>query len=117
MGAGYAATSGWIPPAESARICTGSRRQPVRICQSPQPRLADKPGRDYLESMSEQTIQLLGAFDALPSDDKQAFVSEIMRRAREWPFDYGAIDDEEIGEAGKAVFALLDQEENAAHTR
>jgi len=67
--------------------------------------------------MSQQTAQLLGAFDALPSDDKQAFVVEIMRRAREWPFDSGPITDEEIGEVGKAVFALLDQEENAAHTR
>jgi hypothetical protein len=79
--------------------------------------LAGKPGRDYLESMSEQTVQLLDAFDALPSDDKQTFVVEIMRRARELPFDSGPIADEEIGEAGKAVFALLDQEENAAHTR
>jgi hypothetical protein len=33
------------------------------------------------------------------------------------PFDSGPITDEEIGEAGKAMFALLDQEENAAHTR
>jgi hypothetical protein len=67
--------------------------------------------------MSEQTVQLLDAFDALPSDDKQTFAVEIMRRARELPFDSGPIADEEIGEAGKAVFALLDQEENAAHTR
>jgi hypothetical protein len=64
--------------------------------------------------MSEQTLQLLNAFDAPPSDDKQAFVAEIMRRARELPFDFGPIADEEIGEAGKAVFALLNQEENAA---
>lgn len=64
--------------------------------------------------MSEQTAQLLSAFDALPSDDKQTFVVEIMRRARELPFDSGPIADEEIGETGKAMFALLDQEENAA---
>jgi hypothetical protein len=67
--------------------------------------------------MSEQTIQLLDAFDALPSDDKQAFVVEIMRRTRELPFDSGPITDEEIGESGRAMFALLDQEENAAGTR
>jgi hypothetical protein len=67
--------------------------------------------------MSEQTVQLLDAFEALPSDDKQAFAVEIMRRTRELPFDSGPITDEEIGEAGKAMFALLDQEENAAHTR
>jgi len=67
--------------------------------------------------MSEQTVQLLDAFDALPSGDKQAFVVEIMRRTRELPFDSGPISDEEIGEAGKAMFAFLDQEENAAGTR
>ena len=67
--------------------------------------------------MSEQTVQLLNAFDLLPSEDKRTFVVEIMRRARRLPFDSGPIADEEIGEAGKVVFALLDQEENAAHTR
>jgi hypothetical protein len=67
--------------------------------------------------MSEQTAQLLDAFEALPSDDKQAFAVEIMRRTRELPLDSGPITDEEIGEAGKAIFALLDQEENAAHPR
>ena len=64
--------------------------------------------------MSEQTLQLLNAFDALPSDDKRIFVVEIMRRARELPFDSGPIADEEIGGGGIAVFALLNQEENAA---
>jgi len=67
--------------------------------------------------MSEQTAQLLDAFEALPSDDKQVFAVEIMRRTRELPFDSGPISDEEIGEAGKAMFAFLDQEENAAHPR
>jgi hypothetical protein len=64
--------------------------------------------------VSEQTLQLLNAFDALPSDDKRIFVVEIMRRARELPFDSGPIADEEIGGGGIAVFALLNQEENAA---
>ncbi len=67
--------------------------------------------------MSDQTIQLLDAFDALPSADKQTVVVEIMRRARELPFDSGPISDEEIGEAGKALFAFLDQEDNAANPR
>ena len=67
--------------------------------------------------MSEQTAQLLDAFEALPSDDKQVFAVEIMRRTRELPFDSGPITDEEIGEAGEVVFALLDREENAAHPR
>ena len=63
--------------------------------------------------MSEQTLQLLNAFDALPSDDQRTFVVEIMRRARELPIDSGPIADAEIGEAGKAMFSLLDHEENA----
>ena len=67
--------------------------------------------------MSERTAQLLDAFDALPSDDKQAFVVEILRRTRELPFDSGPLADDEIGEAGKAVFELFDREENAAHRR
>jgi hypothetical protein len=103
-------------------VAAGSAgKQAVAVFSSTQDsdttRLAEKLGRGYLESMSEQTVQLLDAFEALPSDDKQAFAVEIMRRTRELPFDSGPITDEEIGEAGKAMFALLDQEENAAHTR
>lgn len=41
---------------------------------------------------------------------------EILRRTRELRLDSGPITDEEIGEPGKALFALLDQEENAAQT-
>jgi len=67
--------------------------------------------------MSKQTVQLLEAFEALPLDDKQTFALEILRRTRELPLDSGAISDEEIGEAGKALFAFLDREENAARTR
>ena len=67
--------------------------------------------------MSKQTVQLLEAFEALPVDDKQTFAIEILRRTRELPFDSGPISEEEIGEAGKALFAFLDQEENAADTR
>ena len=105
---GHGISIGWFEQGRKAPWKTGSTRHP---------RLADKLGRGYLESMSEQTVQLLDAFEALPSDDKQAFAVEIMRRPRELPFDSGPITDEEIGEAGKAMFALLDQEENAAHTR
>ena len=67
--------------------------------------------------MSKQTADLLEAFDALPIKDKQSFAMEILRRTRELPFDSGPIADEEIGEAGKALFGFLDQEENAARTR
>jgi len=67
--------------------------------------------------MSKHAVELLKAFEALPPGDKQAFAVEVLRRTREVPFDSGPITDEEIGEAGRSLFALLDQEENASTTR
>ncbi len=67
--------------------------------------------------MGKQAIELLEAFDALAPEDKQAFAVEILRRTRDLPFDSGPLTDEEIGEAGKALFAFFDQDENAARTR
>lgn len=67
--------------------------------------------------MSKQATQLLQEFEALPAADKQEFVLEILRRTRELPLDSGPVSDEEIGEAGKSLFALLDEEENAARSR
>jgi hypothetical protein len=64
--------------------------------------------------MSQETVDLLEAFDALPIDDKQAFAVEILRRTGNLPFDSGPLMDEEIGEPGRALFRYLDQEENAA---
>jgi hypothetical protein len=67
--------------------------------------------------MSKQTLDLLEAFDSLPANDKQIFAVEILRRTRDLPHDSGPIGDEEIGGAGRALFASLDLEENAAHPR
>jgi hypothetical protein len=67
--------------------------------------------------MSKQALDLLEAFDSLPADDKQTFTVEILRRTRDLPFDSGPLADEEIGEAGKALFGFLDQDENAARPR
>jgi hypothetical protein len=67
--------------------------------------------------MGKQAAQLLQEFETLPDGDKQAFVVEILRRTREYPLDSGPLTDDEIGEAGKSLFALLDQEENAAGKR
>ena len=67
--------------------------------------------------MTNRATQLLSEFEALPDHDKQEFAVEILRRTRELPLDSGPITDEEIGEAGKALFALLDQEENEPETR
>jgi hypothetical protein len=67
--------------------------------------------------MSNQAVELLNAFEALPPGDKQAFAIEVLRRTRELPFDSGLVSDEEIGEAGRSLFAYLDQEENASTKR
>ncbi len=67
--------------------------------------------------MSNQAAQFLEAFEALPLNDKRAVAMEILRRTRQLPLDSGPITDEEIGEDGRALFAILDQEENATQTR
>jgi hypothetical protein len=67
--------------------------------------------------MSDETAQLLAAFEALPVGDKQALAVEILRRTRDLPLDAGPITDEEIGDSGRAMFGLLDQEEDAARQR
>jgi hypothetical protein len=67
--------------------------------------------------MSKYAIELLEAFEALPPGDKQSFAVEVLRRTRDLPFDSGPLLDEEIGEAGRSLFAFLDQEENASTKR
>jgi hypothetical protein len=67
--------------------------------------------------MSKDALELLKAFEALPPGDKQAFAIEVLRSTRELPFDSGSVSDEEIGEAGRCLFAFLDQEENASTKR
>jgi hypothetical protein len=67
--------------------------------------------------MSGRAVELLKAFEALPPDDKQAFAVEVLLRGRELPFDSGPPPDEDIGIAGRSLFAFLDQEENASTTR
>ena len=67
--------------------------------------------------MSKHAVELLEAFEALPPGDQQAFAVEVLRRTRDLPFDSGQISDEEIGEAGRSLFAFLDQEENAPASR
>ena len=67
--------------------------------------------------MGKPAIELLKAFETLPPGDKQAFAVEVLRRTRALPFDSGALTDEEIGEAGRSLFAYLDHQENASETR
>lgn len=67
--------------------------------------------------MGKQAAQLLEEFEALSPADKQTFVIEILRRTREFPLESGPLSDDEIGQAGKLLFALLDEEEDAAGSR
>ncbi len=67
--------------------------------------------------MSQHALELLDAFESLPPGERQEFAVEILRRTRELPFDSGPLSDEEIGEAGKCLFAYLDREEDAASPR
>jgi hypothetical protein len=60
--------------------------------------------------MSQQTSQLLEAFESLPEEEKRIFTAEFLRRAI--PFDSGPLDDEETAHAADQLFALLDAEEN-----
>ena len=65
--------------------------------------------------MSRQTSQILDAFDALTEEDKKVFTAEFMRRAI--PYDSGPLDDEETAHAADQLFAMLEAEENDAHSR
>ena len=64
--------------------------------------------------MNKDAAELLEAFEALAADDKQTFAIEVLRRTRTLPFDSGPLTDAEIGEAGRSLSAVLDQEEDAA---
>ncbi|MEP7362036.1 MAG: hypothetical protein ABI972_02180, partial [Acidobacteriota bacterium] len=64
--------------------------------------------------MSNHAAELLAKFEALNPEDQQALAVEILKRTRELPFDSGPIADDEIGEAGRSLFASLDREENAS---
>ena len=56
--------------------------------------------------MSNQTAQLLEAFEALPEDEKRVFTVEFLRRAV--PFDSGPLDDSEIAEAADQLLIGLE---------
>lgn len=65
--------------------------------------------------MSKETVQLLEAFQALPEPAKREFTAEFLRLVI--PYDSGTIEDEEIGQAGRALFMMLDQEEHDSNAR
>jgi len=65
--------------------------------------------------VSEQTTQLLQAFEALPEAEKRVFTVEFFRRAT--PFDSGPLEDSETAEAADQLFAGLQAEEDDTPTR
>jgi hypothetical protein len=62
--------------------------------------------------MSTATAKLLSEFEALPVEDKQEFVIEIIHHLPPW--DSGPLDDDVPAAAGDQLAALLDQEERAS---
>ena len=65
--------------------------------------------------MSNQTAQLLEAFEAPPEEEKRAFTVELLQRAV--PFDSGPLDDAETAFAADQLLGDLEAEENGAESR
>ena len=52
--------------------------------------------------MTRETQRLLEAFETLPSEERQAFAHEVLRRSL--PFDSGPLTDDEVrGSAGRLI--------------
>ena len=62
--------------------------------------------------MSVETAKLLSEFQALPVEQKQEFVREVMNHLPPW--DSGPLDDDAAAAAGDAVAAMFDEEERAS---
>ena len=65
--------------------------------------------------MSEKTLVLLEAFDALPPQEKLDFANAVMRRLP--PIDSGPLDDELVAKAGDDLAAMLQREEDGTKAR
>lgn len=69
----------------------------------------------YRLGMSEKTLALLAAFEALPQPEKLEFANAVFRRLP--PIDSGALDDELVARAGDDLAAMLQAEEDDAKAR
>ena len=65
--------------------------------------------------MSSKATPLLQEFEALPEEEKQVVMFELLRRAA--PYDSGPIDDRETAQAADDLFLMLDAEEHESSTR
>jgi hypothetical protein len=62
--------------------------------------------------MSTATAKLLSEFEALPVEEKQEFVREVIQHLPPW--DSGRLNDDVAADAGDALAAMLDEEERAS---
>jgi hypothetical protein len=62
--------------------------------------------------MSTATAKLLSEFKALPAEEKQEFVREVISHLRPW--DSGPLNDDVAATAGDALAAMLAEEERAS---
>ncbi len=65
--------------------------------------------------MSTATAKLLSAFEALPVEEKQEFVREVINHLPPW--DSGPLGDDLAAAAGDALAERLDEEERASWAR
>ena len=65
--------------------------------------------------MIKEASQLLEEFKELPESEKRIFTAEFFRLTL--PYESGPIEDDEIGQAGRSLFAFLDQDEDGAPSR
>ena len=65
--------------------------------------------------MSERSLELLAAFEALPQQEKLDFANAVFRRLPR--LDSGVMNDDLIARAGDDLAAMLDAEENGSTTR
>ena len=62
--------------------------------------------------MSTDTAKLLSEFEALPVEEKQEFVQEVINHLPPW--DSGPLSDDVGAAAGDALAESLDEEERAS---
>ena len=65
--------------------------------------------------MSSATAKLLSEFEALPIEEKQEFVREVINHLPPW--NSGPLSDDAAAAAGDALAAMLDEEEDASQAR
>ena len=92
---------------KNVRLCRRPRRRSVRNT-----RFAPIDLVQYSFTMSTATAKLLSEFEALPVEQQQEFLREVMNHLPPW--DSGPLSDDAVATAGDALAAMLHQEERAS---